>query len=176
MEKGPFRFFNHGEVSVAGHDAKSRQAILIICMPCCLMQTLTPALLGAGSVDNYSILNPVAVWMPQLTDIQFHPQYVGTDERTSPRANRIISQKIQEVLSMFGTLTPVLKNPSDIVPMLPLGIYVQFRYRCRLDDLAPTLEEMGKTMVVGVPEFRYALAGALAKILTEIADSPLDDG
>ena len=168
---GPFRFFNHGKVSVAGHDAESRQAILIICMPCCLMHAVTPALLGAGSVDGYSIMNPVAAWIPQLSDERFHPEYVGADQRVSPRANRILSQKVQEILSTFGSMAPVLKNPSDIVPMLPLGTYVEFRYRCRLDDLAVALIEIEKTMVAGVPEFRYALAGALAKVLTEVSGS-----
>jgi hypothetical protein len=175
-EKDPLRFFEHGGVSIVGHDAKSRQAILLVCMPCCLMQAVTPVLLGAGTIDGFCVMNPVSVWIPQLSDERFHPEYVGVDERVGVRANRVLSQKIQGVLSAFGSLTPILKNPSDIIPVLPLGTYVQFRYRCRLDDLAPALIEMEKTMVVGVPEFRYALAGALAKILIEIPDSSLDGG
>ncbi len=167
----PFHFFSHGKVSIAGHDVESRQVILLICMPFCLMQTVTPALLGAGSVDGFSIMNPVSAWIPQLSDERFHPQYVGTDRRVSPRANRVVSQKVQDILGTFGSLTPTLKDPSDIIPMLPLGVYVQFRYRCRLDALAVALIEMEKTIVAGVPEFRYALAAALAEILSGVPGS-----
>ena len=167
----PLHFFSHGEVSIAGHDAKSRQAILLVCMPFCLMQAVTPALLGAGSVDEFSVMNPVSAWIPQLSDERFHPEYVGTDKRVSPRANRIILQKVREIMSTFGSLTPILRDSSDIVPMLPLGVYVQFRYRCGLDGLAEALIEMEKTMVAGVPEFRYALAAALTRILVMISNS-----
>jgi hypothetical protein len=169
VPRGPFRFFEYGEVSVAGHDAKSRQAVLLMCLPCCLMQAVTPALLGAGTIDGYSVMNPVAVWIPQLSDGRFRPEYVGAGEPVSIRANRIMAQRAQETLGTFKSLTPALKDPSDVIPMLPLGTYVQFRYRCDLDGLAQALIEMEKTAVAGVAELCYALAGALARVLADVS-------
>ena len=166
-EANPLRFFEHGRVSVVGQDSSARQAIFHVCLPCCLMQAVTPLFLGPGSIDQYQITNPVAVWLPSLTDDRFRPEFTGTGaNRVSKRANRVLVKKAMEVLQVFSTISPTLADPSDIVPLLPMGTYVEFRYRCDVDGTALMINKMGEIPIAGIPELCYSMAAALAQVLT----------
>lgn len=167
MKGDPLCFFEHGRVSVVGHDAPGRKAILHVSLPCCLMQAVTPVLLGSGAIDNYCVLNPIAVWIPTLTDDRFKPNFAGDGNRVSQRANRDLVRKANEVLQVFSTISPTLSDPTDIIPVLPLGTYVQFRYRCDVDRTVAMLADMGGIPVAGIPELQYAMAAAMAAVLSE---------
>jgi hypothetical protein len=162
------RFFEHGEVLVASADPQTRQAALRICVPCCLMHAVAPLLLGAGLVDNYSVLNPVSVWCPVIPPERFKPELLEKYPSMVQGAEKAVRQKLQELLELFGQMGKMLTYPEDAVPMLPIGTYVEFQYRCRIDDLPDAIIGMESVPVAGVPELRYAMAAALAHVLQKI--------
>jgi len=157
------KFFEYGHVLLLGNDFKTRQASLEVCMPNSLMQAVTPSLLGAGWVDQFRVRDPVAVWLPQLTPSRMNAAASGHD-LPHTRANMALKQWAEEVLQVFQKVAQFLVDPSDIVPFLPMGTYVQFRFRCRVDDIPKVLEGVDATPVVGVPEFQWALASVLAAV------------
>lgn len=160
------RFFEHGQISVAGTDEKSRHAVLRITMPCCLMHAVTPALLGAGIIDGYEVMNPVAVWLPKLGE----DRLINPSQEVANKINYEIKFIIEKVLTVFLNTGKNLFDKADLVPILPMGTYITFRYRCRVDVLAEILTVLDGTPVAGIAEFRFALASALASILMTLGD------
>ncbi len=54
-----------------------------------------------------------------------------------------------------------MPNPEDLAPTLPLGVYVEFEYRCKLDDLAHLMLGISGTPHHGIAELQFALANVL---------------
>ena len=161
------KFFEYGQVVLLERDFKTRQASMDVCMPNSLMQAVTPSLLGAGWVDNFRVRDPVAVWIPQLTPERMNGLSVGHD-LPHTRANIALRQWTEEVLQVFQKVSQFLVDPSDIVAFLPMGTYVCFRFRCRVDDIPKVLEGVDRTPVVGVREFQWALATVLAAVCLDV--------
>lgn len=162
------RFFEHGVVTVEETDPRSRQAALSMTMPNCLFQAVTPSLLGGGLIDNFRLAEPLSVWLPQVTEGRL--SFVGTQvDNAVARMNTIVRNQAEVVLQTFAQASNLLLSPADLIPMLPMGVYVSLRFRCRVDDIPKVLEGVQGTPVVGVAEFQWALATALAAVLTESA-------
>ncbi len=160
------RFFEYGLVAVDGTDPVRRHALLSVTIPNCLFQAVTPSLLGAGLVDDFKVADPVAVWIPQVSDDRLSA--VGRQmDNASARINTIVRNQTEVILRTFQQAGMLLINPADLIPMLPLGVYVSFRFRCCVDDIPKVLEGVQNTPVSGVHEFQWALAEALASVLTE---------
>jgi len=161
------RFFEHGEVSFMERDFPRRQARLEVVLPCCLFQAITPSLLGAGFIDNLQIRQPVAVWMPQLTKSRLNALTMEVPD-AAERMNKAVLERIDLILKTYEGLAHFVNDPTDIVPMLPLGTYIKFHFRCRIDDIMKVLEGVQNTPVAGVPEFQWALASVLHCVLQDI--------
>lgn len=161
------RFFEYGEVSVQAHDPRGNMASLKVCMPCCLMQTLTPALLGGGLIDRYEVMLPIAAWVPKSPEERFRPDIFCQAPDIVEAAASHTAKNVKKALELFVQLSQILLDPADAVPILPMGTYVTFQYRCRTDALAGVLSHIESIRVVGVPEFRYALATVFAFLLTQ---------
>jgi hypothetical protein len=155
------KFFEYGEVSLIAVDEVKRQVALHICMPCCLMHTITPAMLGGGHIDKYELRNPIAVWMPPLQS----DNYVDLANKVVRinNMNKLIKTKLDDIMKTFEQLSQDI-SPADIIPMLPMGIYVKFRFRCQIDKITGVLLNLENTLVMGVYEFRLALTGVLQTI------------
>jgi len=153
-------FFEYGTVNLVCHDNKSRQIALDLCMPCYLLQYLMPILLDGGLIDNYKLKNPIASWMPALSsDVlkeNANQSYVND-------LNKAITHHVYGILHLFAEVASVMKNPNDLVPMLPLGIYVTFRYRIGMDKFIDMMEKLKEYELYGAPEFRGALVRATAE-------------
>ena len=173
------RFFERGEVRVSGFDAASRQAAFSISMPASVAQAVVPALLGAGVLDQYVLMNPVAAWIPALGADRIRPGVLVYDPDMAQKLNSAVRARVGDVLSLFADLSQGVLDPTDLIPMLPLGVYVTFRMRCRIDDLPRAVLELERTAVAGVGEFRFALAAALTEVLTaagSLTGAGLDGG
>jgi hypothetical protein len=155
------KFFEHGEAVLEESDHQARQASIRIRMPCCLMQAVSPSLLGAGLMDELKVSEPLAVWIPQLTSERLAPQIRARLPDAHARINSTMRGHVEELLRLFKGAAPALSDPADLVPCLPLGVYVQFRFRCRVDDIPKVLSGIQSTAVAGVPEFQWALASVL---------------
>lgn len=159
-------FFTHGLVKVISEDITDRHVQFSIVMPACVMQAVTPLLLGAGFIDQYELRKPLSAWIPMVADEGFIPH---SDPNFPTQANALIRQSVKETLDLFSSLSSHLKFPADVLPILPIGVYVQFKFRCNVDALGPLLENMGGA--AGVAEFRFALASVLASVLARWDES-----
>jgi hypothetical protein len=153
-------FFINGSVKVISEDVVDRNIQFSIVMPACVMQAVTPSLLGAGFIDQYELRKPLSAWIPTIAEEGFIP---NSDPNFSTRANALIRQSVKETLDLFSSVSPHLKFPADMLPILPIGVYVQFKFRCNTDALGLALESMRGA--AGVAEFRFALASVLASVL-----------
>jgi hypothetical protein len=153
-------FFINGSVKVISEDMTSRHIQFSITMPACVMQAVTPLLLGAGFIDQYELRKPLSAWIPSIAEEGFTS---NSDPNFPTRVNALIHQSVKETLDLFSSVSSHLKFPADVLPILPIGIYVQFKFRCSVDALGPILENMGGA--AGVAEFRFALASVLASVL-----------
>jgi hypothetical protein len=159
-------FFEHGRISLEDHDFKTREAALKVCLPCCIFLSISPSLLGAGLIDDFAIHHPLSVWVPQLTVDKFHPSIAAEIPLIAEKTNSAIRAATEKTLQNFQDLLQVLPTPEDLIPSLPLGIYVEFFYRCSLDKMGAMLLNMGSTPGAGVDQVRYAFAEILASALT----------
>lgn len=160
------KFFEYGEVTFAERDFQSRQVVLHMTMPNCLFQAITPSLLGSGFVDGFQVRNPIAVWIPKLLDNSFNNFASGVDA-PEQKVNLTLKTRAEEILRIWEGISQFLRNPSDIIPFLPMGTYVTLRHRVRIDDIPKLLEGVNSTPVIGIPEFQYALACVLACVLED---------
>jgi len=162
------RFFEHGQIAFMERDFPNRQARIDITMPCCLFQTVSPTLLGAGYIDDPQIHNPMVVWMPQLSASRVNILAKDVVD-AHDKMNRAIQERIDLILKTYEGMSHFLIDPSDIIPMLPLGTYVDFKFRCRIDDLMKVLENIQPLIsITGVAEFQWALASVFACVLQDI--------
>jgi len=152
-------FFTHGEVCVTEEDRESGQAVLSVVVPACVMQAVTPSLLGAGLIEGYEIRSPLAAWVPTVEDAGFRSR----DPAVCSAVNAGVRAAAQAALEAFAAAKARLLFPADVLPVLPMGTYVRFRLRCSVDGLVRSLESMGGA--AGVAELRHALARVLAALL-----------
>ncbi len=162
------RFFEHGQILFVARDFPSGTAALDVTMPCCLFQTVIPQLLAAGFIDHPRIHQPVSVWIPQVSSERMN--IFGGSSGGPQQVNVAVRGWVQQLLSIFEKLSTYVKDPSDIVPMLPLGTYIDFRWRCRIGDILVVLDGIQKYMhIAGVAEFQWALACVLQCVLEDYA-------
>ncbi len=160
-------FFERGKVAFVLRDFPSRTAVLEITAPCCLFHALTPQLLGAGLIDHPSIAQPVQAWMPKLS-----PEQMNSVAKQVPnadvQANFAVEKWLENIMKVFEGVAQLVNDPSFLVPMLPLGIYVTWKWRCRIDDILKVLEGIqAQSHVAGVIEFQWALATVLHCVLND---------
>jgi hypothetical protein len=153
-------FLKHGEVSVLEEDRDSGQLIMSVVLPACVMQAVTPSLLGAGSIDSYELRWPLAAWVPTVADVGFRSQ----DTSVCSEINARVARAAVESLRAFADSVPHLLFPGDVLSVLPMGTYVRFRLRCYVDDLVPRVQAMGGE--AGVAELKFALASEVAALLS----------
>ena len=168
MDKEVSEFFEHGRVELLDRDFKSREAQLRLVMPCCLFLSVTPSLLGAGLIDGFKLHHPIGVWIPELTKDRFHPLVVEQVPLMAEKSNVALRQTAGRTLQNFQDLMQYMPFPEDLVATLPLGVYVECLFRCRLDDLPKVLLGVGQTPHHGIAEFRFALAEVLTTALHDV--------
>ena len=162
------KFFEYGEVVFEERDFPSRTAAIRICVPNCLFQAVTPALLGAGLIDQFTVRDPIAAWVPMFTDARMIPHASELVDNACAQMNATASMVATSALRAFHSMARLLNNPSDLVPILPLGVYVTLRFRCRIDDIPKVLFGIQGIPVDGVAEFQWALASVLACVLQDM--------
>lgn len=162
------KFFNHGEVKVGLKDLKSRQVQLEICLPCILFQTITPVILGFGFVDSPKIKQPFAVWIPRYSKERINPAFVS--EASEDRVNTYIKNNVLNLMGSINSVSQVFMNPTDLIPMMPLGTYIEFKMKCKIDDILKIIEGIQKIDVVGILELQLAFSEILKSLLEEIEE------
>jgi len=160
-------FFEHGFVKLVANDYLTRMVSIDVCMPCTLFQAITPQLLGTGYVDHFRIRSPIAVWIPKLTDERYKPSV--RHQGISDRLHVALREEILKTCKLFEHISDYLEDPSDIIPILPLGVYVEFSFRCHIDQIIGMLEGINNIRVAGIPEFQWSLASVLKESLEDFS-------
>ncbi len=163
------RFFECGFVRYELSDSNSRQGSFAVCAPFCVVQAVTPLLLGSGFIDDFRLHNPVVAWFPPLQGQAFRPEVRAQYPEVSDLVHSHIRKSILRVLNEFSDYSQAMVDPTELIPMLPIGTYVEFRYRFEIDKIAAMIEAMEGVHVSGVAELRFALAEVLAFTLTQDA-------
>lgn len=145
-------------------DRSSRQAQFSVTAPACVLQAALPQLLSSGLIEGYEVARPLAAWVPTVADEGFAPGDPGVPARVNAAAR----EAARASLDLFRRSSGHMLFPGDLVPILPMGTYVTFRLRCRLDDLVPSLPAM--VPAAGVAELRFALAAAAAAVYRRWGD------
>lgn len=158
LSKEESRFFEHGEVKLLATDRKKNTAMFKLCMPGCLFQAVTPSILGGGLVDNFRIRIPIAVWIPKLSDDRFNPDYMSQIDDISQNSNFAIQNSVNSVLKVFTQISYFMLNPIDLIPMLPLGVYVECEYRMNMDKKNQVLSGIELTPNAGTVELKNAMS------------------
>jgi len=158
------KFFEFGEIKLLDNDGQN--VALFMKMPFCVLQNIILQLTKIGIVDNTSISNPIAVWFPKLKPNQINSLIINKMENMHEEISKIIEKNLYDSLHLFSEISSILVNPIDAFPMLPIGIYVEITYRCKIQNIINILEETEKMVnSAGVSDFRFALATILAYLL-----------
>lgn len=160
------RFFEHGVVRLEMLDDRSRQLSVSIVAPFCVIQAATPILLGHGLMDEFHVHNPLAVWMPPIRPDAFKDFVRTPHPDVAVQARTVVNQHVSRLLTTFHEVSQAMDDPSELVPMLPIGTYVHIRYRSAIDSYAEALRKFELEATAGIPEVRYAMAEVLAFALT----------
>lgn len=148
-------------------DTPSRQIQIDICIPCYLLQVSTPVLLGSGMIDNPRIHHPISIWIPKYTDERMVPS-ARLENRIGEKVHSLIREWVVRYTEFFAQISGMFMDPTDAVPMLPLGTYVDVTYRCSIDVLPSLLEGLQKIPIAGIPEFQFALAEIFHSVLRTV--------
>lgn len=115
-------------------------------------------------------MHPLTAWVPVLSVNRFHDRILFDTPNISDKVAAIIQNKMTETLRLYSDLSSVLKNPEDVIHLLPMGIYVTFQFRSTSDDIATIIQKLESFRTPGILEFRYALSSVLAEFLISIND------
>lgn len=160
------RFFRDGVVELLACDYQSRMGHISLTMPCCLFQTVTPHLLNHGTVSGFRLLEPTSVWLPIISEGALNVDATRA-KPISAGLNVALREEVSKILKLFENLKAVLLEPSDIIPILPLGIYIKCEWSVSVDSLAQVLVGINSINVAGIYEFQVALASIVQIILEE---------
>lgn len=155
-----------GWVEASFTDKETQSLSIQFAVPNCLMNAVMPVLIQNGVLDQQQLLLPLRAWVPVLNQERFKPETRGLMEVV----NQASIEMINKILTAVTQAMSLLADPSDVMPVLPLGVYVTFRYRCKAKSMMPILESLESIPVIGVPEFKFAMAGVLAEFLRESGD------
>lgn len=163
MIQNEIKFFDHGYIKLDLNDSENRIISIKCCTPNSLLQAISPVLLGNGILDELMIMNPISAWIPKISSIEIAPIY--QKHITIEEINIASKSAVENLLSTFGSFSTVLLHPEMMVPILPMGVYIEFRYRIGIDSIPKILETLESQPIVGVSDFQWGLATVLMRAL-----------
>jgi hypothetical protein len=156
-------FLNEGEVKVLSVDKSNRQALLFFNVPLYLAQSALPALLYSGVIESFSLSNPISVFIPNFKDEDV------VNKLLTNKLNSKVSKSISDSISLYKQSLQVLKRPSDIISLLPVGVYVSFAYKCSIDAFISSMNDRWVIEENSYEhEFKWAVSKIMASILNDI--------
>ena len=168
------RFFEYGEVESVCSDNTTRQVAVKVSAPWCVVQASLAIFLGHGSMDMFSVRQPLAAWIPALPRKHFSDASIVAVPDISEKVWAVVKERTTEMLELFSEVSSILKNPDDAIGLLPMSIYVTFQFRSTYEGLAEVIQKLEPLGTPGISEFRYAMASVLAELLVDSGDVKSD--
>jgi hypothetical protein len=145
------KFFDQAEISAFKIDKQNRSAIFSFHVPLFLAHASFPVLLSSGSIETFSLPNPISSFIPKIENSS-----AGKNLETRIRKN------VQEALSIF------LESKIDMTPVLPVGVYVDFLYKCQVDKLIRSISFWEIKENLYELEFKQALTKVSNDLIIEL--------
>lgn len=152
------KFFQSGSVLV---ECVSDGAVMLaITAPLFLLHAVSPIILGEGIVGGPRLHSPLSAWVPRIDSSKFLPGFVGMSDRAAAalEANALAS------LNLFNDVHSMLSDPDAALLVLPLGVYVDFSIRAKLEGAVSMAAAIGRVKTIGTAELSFAIAEALSGI------------
>lgn len=162
-------FLQNGHIDLIGADTLSRKAIYNINIPYILLVHALPSLSRYGSVNSIAISDELLVWQQEIKTEHIKPEYLKLQPGLSSVVWSELKTKIESFMAYYVSICHILKNPSIVSNFLPIGIYINMKYVCSVDQLPLVLEELQRFIHIdGIAEFQHALCEALVTALKAI--------
>jgi hypothetical protein len=159
------KFFDIGEVKVLSVDSGNRQAGLYFVAPICFVQPALPALLSSGSIDSFAMVKPFISFTPKIKS----ENTKSRSDQIVKRINTKVQDSIAKAMSIYSESEQFLSDPSMMLPVLPLGIYVSFTYRCGVDQFIIAIKEKWNVASGSYEdEFKWATTRVMAHVLSQL--------
>jgi hypothetical protein len=159
------KFFDIGEVKVLSVDSKNRQTGLYFVAPICFVQPAFPALLSSGSIDSFSMIKPFISFVPKIKSENIKSK----SDQIVKRINTRVQDSIAKAMSVYSESEQFLSDPSLMLPILPLGIYVSFTYRCGVDQFVIAIRDRWNVAPGSYEdEFKWATIRVIAHVLSQL--------
>lgn len=162
------KFYGQGSIDVKSHDFVGRSANLFFTIPCVIFQSFTDCFIKHGVVKNLRIATPFAVWIPPVKRPRIKPEFDSIPDAEN-QINSAIRMSVENTLATLNAVKGYLTNEDDIIPLLPLGTYINFDYKISVDNCINLMEDINNSGVSNTFELRIAIAEALNSVLSDFA-------
>jgi hypothetical protein len=133
-----------------------------------MFQTVTPHLLGSGTITDFVVPEPFMVWAPSITRSRLNKKADAISD-AEVKINQAVQKHVISLCESVDALRELLLDQSDIIPMLPLGIYVRFTFNVRADDILKFIEGINAILVYGINEVQGSFAASLKYVLEDFS-------
>lgn len=158
--------YEYGSVELKASDIKSGLIDLHICSPFILLQGIQDVLYEQGRLHNISIRDPLAVWIPKLGIQRLKSEFIDIPNLTDVIHNALRDEALK-ICNIYVHLQNYVRNPLDLIYLLPLGIYVNYEFQCSVDSIPKTLERLHNVDIAGIHELIWAMATILKDVLLD---------
>jgi len=157
------RILKHGLIDLDLVDDTKRMISIRFVVPCILMQSVAANLFKYGSVNNLCIAHPLVCWMPTINRGGLRDPL--TPDHVINEINATLQSESFRLAKIYEALTKHINDPRDLIPMLPLGVYVDFKYLMGYDEALPFIESLEDIQVSGVSEIQWGVASIIQEVV-----------
>ncbi len=159
-------YFKKGYVKITSSDDTSQMVVIEMCIPCVIFQTISPVLFANGKVTSISIKDPISVWIPNLCMDRFKSG-ISNDEFIDKKINKVISEKVDDIGKLFAGVASLVVDKNDILPILPLGTYINVEFVSKYQDLKFVLHSVSNIKSSGVSELYSSMKDEFSSIVID---------
>jgi hypothetical protein len=157
--------FKYGYIELAAVDHVEQSVCIRWCIPIVLLHDLSPAFILFGHITDFTIKNPIAIWIPPISEDQIRPEFAPT-EAVVNSLNVAFRDEGLRLAKLYGSMSEKLVDMSYMVPILPLGTYVTFSTIIQIAHVLPLLESLETLKSMGIREVQWVLASILKDVVS----------
>ena len=146
-------FLDKGHINTVLFDKHTRKICFNIKIPLCVLLPAIPFLTKDGLISDFKISSPLSIWIPNT-----EPILELKDTKILENFWTETQKSVQHILELWFKSEKILN--SQLTPILPIGLYVEFNLIHNIDMLVIILHAWECDGPEG--EFRWALTKLIA--------------
>lgn len=150
------------EIIIVNYNKEENQCAVKIKLPYLIAVTFFPILYKAGVIDEFELVKPIEVRIPNLIEDDFKSEYLQKLPYLPKQTIEKFQVKIKKLIEAYDEITPTLKNPNLISILLPMSSMAIFQYRFSISSVYNILEELGNSQYGS--ELKEALLLVIEKV------------